>query len=749
MDQTKTAPRIALVIMPAWSVNEPPHGLSVVAALARDAGATFSVHDLNVKFFRHISPEEQRFWRPEEINSWMASPSRRLWEKYTAWLVAELDAILALKPRCIAFSVNIWTRYFSENAARHVKRRSPETIVMFGGVDCFIGEYNKAFLHDGTCDIICQGEAEISFAAFLREFRDSGEWKTRASGFAYFDGAELVDTGRVELPLLDSKMPIPAFEELDLSLYVTRGALPFYFTRGCPFSCRFCSETVNFSSFRCRQPEEAFAEIMAVLPLARTQAEVPTLNFSDSIFNANVKRLEQLTDLILESGVKFVWGSQGHFHPSFSTQLIGKLARAGLTGAFWGFESGSQHVIDLMRKTFKLEDAIRIIRDCSAAGISQALPVLIGYPGETPADLVETLRFMIRFGALPGVQFLQPGEVMVRPNAELFNEYDKYGLTNNTLTGWATADGSNTPATRCVRTFIAHQVHGNTTLCHASLASAHMFEGIDLNDLAVADDLYAVLTEIYRQADAEAAFAQVLNVPIPELAATETWRRWILIDKNDPAVRHDLQETILHALRSLRAKDVPDAGAAGDLHANVLGVAMRQAATGRPWRRKTTLARAVRTSLRLAKASLINAIGAVRRRAGQPEAARKSALKGWVERVGNFGEHYVFSGWAVDPADPHPLKIEILAEGNLIGWGTTQIQRIDVKKTLGAKTNAVGFDILVSRSLIPVGVEVEVVAATDAGRRRSLPINPGDNALKRRADVIRPSGTLVPADASE
>ena len=58
-------------------------------------------------------------------------------------------------------------------------------------------------------------------------------------------------------------------------------------------------------------------------------------------------------------------------------------------------------------------------------------------------------------------------------------------------------------------------------------------------------------------------------------------------------------------------------------------------------------------------------------------------------------------------------------------------------------------DIPVSRSLIPVGVEVEVVAATDAGRRKSLPINPGDNALKRRADVIRPSGTLVPADASE
>ena len=152
---------------------------------------------------------------------------------------------------------------------------------------------------------------------------------------------------------------------------------------------------------------------------------------------------------------------------------------------------------------------------------------------------------------------------MVRPNAELFNEYEKYGLTNNTLTGWATRDGSNTPATRCVRTFIAHQVHGNVALRHASLASAHMFEGIDLNDSAVANDLFAVLTEIYRQADAEAAFAQVLNVPIPELAATETWRRWILIDKNDPAVRHDLQETILHALRSLRAKDVPDARRGG------------------------------------------------------------------------------------------------------------------------------------------------------------------------------------------
>ncbi len=181
----------------------------------------------------------------------------------------QIDELLKPATRIVAFTVNMWTRYFSVQAARYIKQKSPHTVILFGGVDCFVGEYNQFFLDEGSCDIICQGEAEIAFAKFLAGLKTHG-WRTSVPGFVYQDeNGNRVNTGRVELPTLKDPQPPHIFDAFDFSLYAELGRAPFFFSRGCPFTCRFCSETTNFSKFRCRVPVEAFNEAVSIAATLR------------------------------------------------------------------------------------------------------------------------------------------------------------------------------------------------------------------------------------------------------------------------------------------------------------------------------------------------------------------------------------------------------------------------------------------------------------------------------------------------
>ena len=499
-------PEISIVAMPCWTAKQPSHSLAIVGSIAKATGIAYAVTDLNIRFYRHVSPAECAIWDESVINLWLGDVACQLWRRHENWLRQQIDELLKPAPRIVAFTVNMWTRYFSVQAARYIKQKSPHTVILFGGVDCFVGEYNQSFLDEGSCDIICQGEAEIAFAKFLAGLKTDG-WRTSVPGFAYHDeNGNRVNTGRVELPTLKDPQPPHILDAFDFSLYAEPGRAPFFFSRGCPFTCRFCSETTNFSKFRCRVPVEAFNEAVSIAATLRRYVDSPTLDFSDSIFNAHVNHLLEFARLIIQSGVSINMGAQGHFHHTMTKNVIDTLAKAGFTRIFWGFESGSQRVVDLMRKAFKLTDAVRIIRDCSHVGIYQYLPVLVGFPGETPEDLAETVDFIIQFRETPRLHFYQPSPVLVRTNAELYEHYKDFGLANNDVLHWQDVAGANTYMVRLARCFVAAQAQGNAELTPAGIVCRDYLSQ-DLNDPAVARDLFHLLRSLFDRSGSATAFA--------------------------------------------------------------------------------------------------------------------------------------------------------------------------------------------------------------------------------------------------
>ena len=521
----KKSDQIALIGMPSWGVNQPFHSLAIVAGVVREAGFAVTLHDLNIEFYRQVDEEDRKWWEEDNTDLWKNTDlSRELWEKHTRWLHDRLDTIFKdTDTSLIGFSVNSYNRYFSIRGAKYLKSKRPDIPIMFGGVDCFPGEVGKALLssrEDRHCDIICRGECEIALKKYLENFRETGSWKTSIQGFAFYDAGALVDTGDTELPGLTEKQPLPAFDLFDLSAYTDKGSLPFYLSRGCVYRCNFCSERPNFRKYRCRNAEEAVEELKTIIPLARKLADPPNIHLSDSIVNANPKMLEQFVDLIIESGIGIQWGGQGHIHRLLTYEFLEKMKRSGFVSVFWGIESGSQHVVDLMNKKYSWTDARRVLNDCSKLGIVQHIPIVLGFPGETPEDVVDTLEFIFTFQDKPLCNIHTPRLIVVRPKSPLFERYSEFELADNSFYDWSTTDQTNTLSIRIVRRFVASQAQGNRELSAENLVDMNEIAHRNLNAPGVSYDLFCLVHEAFLRADRLESF----------YSAIETWKKsvpWI------------------------------------------------------------------------------------------------------------------------------------------------------------------------------------------------------------------------------
>gem|GEM_PF-6447159 len=210
---------LILIGTPCWTQLYPFYALSIIAGLARDCGFSYYVRDMNIDFYSYLSEDDKKNWDDSMVVQWAGdSLPGSLIKCHKEWIENYLhSAVKNPDAGLICFSVNTYTRYFANYAAAFIKSVRPDLPILFGGVDCFIGEYNKAFLENGNCDIICQGEAEICFPEYLREFRRTGDYRNPIRGFAYRNrNGALVDNGEPELPRLrDGDIPLPDYSQLD------------------------------------------------------------------------------------------------------------------------------------------------------------------------------------------------------------------------------------------------------------------------------------------------------------------------------------------------------------------------------------------------------------------------------------------------------------------------------------------------------------------------------------------------------
>ena len=186
------------------------------------------------------------------------------------------------------------------------------------------------------------------------------------------------------------RYPFPAVDLLNWNLYrALTVKSPFYTmitTRGCPFKCRFCSQVYAGNTIRYRSPENVVDE----LELYVKKNGAREIVFFDETFTLKKSRIMKICELIRERKLKFQFDMRTRVD-SLDEEMVEALRAAGGKRVHFGIESGSQQILDRMRKDITTEQVRSTVALCKKYGFSTRGYFMIGFLGETPETYRETV----------------------------------------------------------------------------------------------------------------------------------------------------------------------------------------------------------------------------------------------------------------------------------------------------------------------------------------------------------------------
>ncbi len=158
-------------------------------------------------------------------------------------------------------------------------------------------------------------------------------------------------------------------------------------SRGCPFHCTFCSVgSIWGRKYTCFSAERIAADIEYLMK----QYGARGIYFREDNFTVQRERTEKFCRLLLDRKLKITWACETRVD-TLDRDLVDLMHRAGLGALYFGVESGSQDVLNRLKKNITLEQTRATFRWCQEFGVKTAASVIVGVPGETPQDLQQTL----------------------------------------------------------------------------------------------------------------------------------------------------------------------------------------------------------------------------------------------------------------------------------------------------------------------------------------------------------------------
>lgn len=394
----------------------PPIDLAYLAAVALDNGANVHIGDY-----------------PAEKKGWEA-------------FIADLHR---LEPDLLLFDVTTATLHHDLWACRIARELLPDITTAAKGD--YLSLYGETVLKEHPeLDLVLHGEAEDTMVEIITKGYDK---KTQGILFRNSDDTIIINPPRSFIEELD-RIPFPARALLDNTLYrspETHNKLTVVHTnRGCPAKCIFCpAGRMSGHKIRFRSPRNIVEELVECVE----KHDIHEFLLHGDTFTMKKSWVIDLCKLIIDSNIKIRWGCNSRVD-TIDDERAEWLRRAGCWVVAFGVESGSQIMLDRMKKGTHVEQAELAIQTCKQHGLRTHAFYIIGLPWETQATLTETYNLIRRLDTdffdiniaypLPGTDFFDialKDDLFVSTHAVLEGSYGKaavrsYELSAEELTSW-------------------------------------------------------------------------------------------------------------------------------------------------------------------------------------------------------------------------------------------------------------------------------------------------------------------------
>jgi radical SAM superfamily enzyme YgiQ (UPF0313 family) len=309
------------------------------------------------------------------------------------------QAVSEEKPDVIALSFLSTTSYpTTQHMAEKLKKVSPDTPIILGGV--FATMNGKKILADCRyADFVGIGEGEELLPDFLENLDNPGS----VEGLVWRSGDEVIENpprpilkdlnkfpypDRTSLPIdYIESMPLDVPAVLSLNKFCT-----IQTSRGCPYKCIYCDiPALANGKWRFRSPEHVLGEMQQL-----NDQGYRSIYFTDDHFLLYQKRIEEICEGIIDRKFQFNWGCEGRVD-SKAVEELPLMVKANCNFLAFGIEAGTQKVLDRLKKNQTLAQIEKAVSEAKRQGIGTAHGFfLVGSPGETEADILESFRFAAR-----------------------------------------------------------------------------------------------------------------------------------------------------------------------------------------------------------------------------------------------------------------------------------------------------------------------------------------------------------------
>ncbi len=302
---------------------------------------------------------------------------------------------------------------FTLLAMREFKRLYPEKFLILGGVGPKSVE-EKIMQRFPWIDCISVGEGEQTGPELVRAIQQNDDLTKVAGLVVRTPKGRIVRTPhRERIESLDSQ-PFPEFAKIDLSRYQGYGILS---SRGCPYPCTFCSVAPVWDHHSTFRSNDSIIEEMKLL---HDTAGVKMFLFQDEYFVSTKSRILDFCEKLKKSGMKVYWKAFGRVDLT-DEEMMHTMADNGCVELRFGIESGSDRVLQMVKKGFSAANAVEVISRAQKIFPRVDAFYVWGFPFETLEDFHQTVFQMVMFRMM-GVRIL-PSLLCLLPQTELFIEY--------------------------------------------------------------------------------------------------------------------------------------------------------------------------------------------------------------------------------------------------------------------------------------------------------------------------------------
>jgi anaerobic magnesium-protoporphyrin IX monomethyl ester cyclase len=309
----------------------------------------------------------------------------------------ELLEALAQKPIC--FGVTCMTGpqiLHALEGCRLVKERYPDVPVIWGGIHASL--LPGQTLENPYPDIVVVGEGERTFLELVKAL-ESGTPLSDVSGICYKENGKVHHTADRPFVKLDEQPPL-SYHLINMDHYRRRlfgmDHISFNSSRGCTFRCSFCWDPVMHKrKWRAMDPETVLDQLKRII----RDYGIRGFLFTDDHFFIDTERAFRIIEGILRANLNISISKlqiRADTINRLDKEFLQVMVKAGVKRFSVGVESGSQRMLDLMKKDCSVEDFIEANRKLIPYPIVPVFLFMMGLPTETPEEFAQSIRLAIQ-----------------------------------------------------------------------------------------------------------------------------------------------------------------------------------------------------------------------------------------------------------------------------------------------------------------------------------------------------------------